>query len=150
MIRSTLRRLLCGPRGSGDADRDRELLALRAEVEALRAELGQLRAARSAAPRQVASFAEAAQALSAGVDVRLEQPADAPGSSTDRATAAGPPRLLVIDQQDCIACGTCVEYSDQAFRLGDDGRAFVASQDAPRELVQEAIDACPTSCIHWG
>jgi len=64
-----------------------------------------------------------------------------------RARADG--QTLVIDQVECIACGTCVENTDVVFVLPDDAKATVLRQEGDMELVQDAIDACPVTCIHW-
>ena len=64
-----------------------------------------------------------------------------------RARAKG--EQLVIDQEECIACGTCVENTDAVFSLPDDAKAAVLRQEGPMDLVQDAIDACPVTCIHW-
>ena len=56
---------------------------------------------------------------------------------------------LVIDQEECIHCGTCVENTEQVFVLPDDSKAVVIAQEGPMELIQDAIDACPVTCIHW-
>jgi ferredoxin len=64
-----------------------------------------------------------------------------------RSRAAG--QTLVIDQWECIQCGTCVENTEQVFALPDDARAVVYRQEGPMELIQDAIDACPVTCIHW-
>ncbi len=61
-------------------------------------------------------------------------------------TAAG---TLVVELEDCIACGTCVEYSPEAFELSTDGRARVVSHTASADQVAEAMEACPTQCIRW-
>jgi ferredoxin len=64
-----------------------------------------------------------------------------------RARAAG--LTLVIDQWECIQCGTCVENTEQVFVLPDDAKAVAYRQEGPMELIQDAIDACPVTCIHW-
>ena len=56
---------------------------------------------------------------------------------------------LIIDQWECISCGTCVENTDAVFRLPDDAKAVVTQQTGDMTLIQDAIDACPVTCIHW-
>jgi ferredoxin len=56
---------------------------------------------------------------------------------------------LVIDQWECISCGTCVENTDAVFLLPDDAKAVVTQQVGDMTLIQDAIDACPVTCIHW-
>jgi len=64
-----------------------------------------------------------------------------------RAKARGD--TLIIDQWDCISCGTCVENTDAVFVLPDDAKAVVLQQHGDMTLIQDAIDACPVTCIHW-
>lgn len=71
-------------------------------------------------------------------------PLDNPSS---RAKAAG--KTLIIDQLECISCGTCVEQTDAVFILPDDSKAVARQQDGPMDAIQDAIDACPVTCIHW-
>ena len=68
-------------------------------------------------------------------------------NESSRAKALG--HQLVIDQWECITCGTCVENTDAVFVLPDDSRAATISQEGDMELIQDAIDACPVTCIHW-
>jgi ferredoxin len=42
-----------------------------------------------------------------------------------------------------------VENTEQVFVLPDDAKAVVIAQEGPMELIQDAIDACPVTCIHW-
>ena len=65
-----------------------------------------------------------------------------------RDKAAG--KTLQIDRNECIGCGTCVENTEQVFFLNDDEcKAYVIAQEGDMELVQDAIDACPVTCISW-
>ena len=65
-----------------------------------------------------------------------------------RARAQG--QNLDIDRKACIGCGTCVENIDTVFFLNDDeGKAYVVRQDGSMDRIQDAIDACPVTCIHW-
>jgi len=68
-------------------------------------------------------------------------------NESSRAKAAG--KVLSIDQFECISCGTCVEQTDKVYYLPDDGKATPIAQDGPMDLIQDAIDACPVTCIHW-
>ncbi|GAQ89973.1 Molecular chaperone (DnaJ superfamily) [Klebsormidium nitens] len=56
-----------------------------------------------------------------------------------------------VDEFSCIGCKNCANCAPQTFDIEPEhGRARVMDQagEAP-ELVQEAIDTCPVSCIHW-
>jgi ferredoxin len=68
-------------------------------------------------------------------------------NESSRAKAGG--KSLIIDQWECISCGTCVENTDAVFHLPDDSKAVVVRQEGDMTLVQDAIDACPVTCIHW-
>ncbi len=68
-------------------------------------------------------------------------------NESSRAKAAG--KKLSIDQWECISCGTCVEQTDRVFVLPDDAKASPIAQDGPMDLIQDAIEACPVTCIHW-
>jgi ferredoxin len=68
-------------------------------------------------------------------------------NESSRAKAAG--KLLAIDQFECISCGTCVEQTDKVYVLPADGKASPIAQDGPMDLIQDAIDACPVTCISW-
>ena len=68
-------------------------------------------------------------------------------NESSRAKAQG--NSLIIDQWECISCGTCVENTDAVFHLPDEAKAVVIRQEGDMTLVQDAIDACPVTCIHW-
>ncbi len=74
-------------------------------------------------------------------------------NESSRAKAEG--LLLSIDQEECISCGTCVEQTEDVFFLGEDDKsgdevkAEVIKQEGPMDLIQDAIDACPVTCIEW-
>lgn len=55
-----------------------------------------------------------------------------------------------VDKDECISCGLCVEMAPEVFRMDDDDLAEVFdAAGATEEKIQEAIDACPVSCIYW-
>lgn len=60
-------------------------------------------------------------------------------------------RTAYVEQDECIACGLCVDNLPEAFRFADNGKAeCYDSEGATEEDIQEkAIDVCPVSCIHW-
>ena len=103
--------------------------------------------ARSVPVARATSFAAAAEAVSRGEPVQVD--AMAQEVRQDEPDQTGGAGELYVDQEDCIACGTCVEYSEQVFVLQDDGRATVATQEGPADAIQAAIEACPTTCIRW-
>lgn len=55
-----------------------------------------------------------------------------------------------VDQDVCISCNLCVDTAPEVFRMNDAGLAEVYDPAGASEAkVQEAIDTCPVSCIHW-
>ena len=60
-------------------------------------------------------------------------------------------RFPVIVEEDCIACSACEEICPEVFRVNESlGYAQVLNPSGgSEEKIQEALDACPVSCIHW-
>ena len=59
-------------------------------------------------------------------------------------------REVFVDQQVCIGCGLCTNLVPEVFRMNDAGVSEVYNQSGADEAkIQEAIDSCPVSCIHW-
>ncbi|MDU9048523.1 MAG: ferredoxin [Candidatus Electrothrix sp. Rat3] len=56
---------------------------------------------------------------------------------------------VVLDQDECIGCETCVEMCPSVFSFdGAEGKASVnADADAGEDCVEEAIASCPAECI---
>lgn len=55
-----------------------------------------------------------------------------------------------VDQDACISCRLCADTVPEVFRMTEDNLAEVYdASGASEEKIQEAIDACPTACIHW-
>lgn len=68
----------------------------------------------------------------------------------DSARAKAAQETLDIDRDECIGCGTCVEHIDTVFFLNDDeGKAYVIAQEGAMDRIEDAIDACPVTCISW-
>lgn len=58
--------------------------------------------------------------------------------------------LPVVDQSLCISCGLCIETAPNTFRFDAASLAHVFDGHGdPEEVIQEAIDNCPVSCISW-
>jgi ferredoxin len=57
--------------------------------------------------------------------------------------------VVHIDEDECIGCGTCEEICPTVFKLNPDTeKAEVIMEDGgPEDLIEEAIDSCPVSCI---
>ena len=59
-------------------------------------------------------------------------------------------KIPVVDQEECVGCGNCVETCPDVFCLNDDGVAEAHDPNgATEEDIQEAIDSCPVECISW-
>lgn len=58
-------------------------------------------------------------------------------------------KKIVVDQEVCIGCGGCVGVAPEHFKLNDEGKSEVIKQydEADRELIEEAINACPVQAI---
>jgi ferredoxin len=60
-------------------------------------------------------------------------------------------QTVYIDAEECIGCGSCVEICPEVFQMkeGEEKAEVVKPGGGPEELIQEAMDTCPVSCIHW-
>ena len=56
---------------------------------------------------------------------------------------------VYIDEDECIGCGTCEELCPEVFRLITDTEKaeVIKPEGGPEDLVEEAIENCPASCI---
>ena len=55
---------------------------------------------------------------------------------------------IVIDQDECIGCESCVEICPDVFEMDADGeKATVIAEDSAADCVDEAIETCPTEAI---
>jgi ferredoxin len=60
-------------------------------------------------------------------------------------------RKVLIDEEECIGCGTCEETCPEVFKLNEKTeKAEVINQEgASEDKINEAIESCPVECIHW-
>jgi ferredoxin len=60
-------------------------------------------------------------------------------------------KTVFIDEPECIGCGSCVEICSEVFQMqeGDEKAQIIKPEGGPEDLIQEAMDTCPVSCIHW-
>jgi ferredoxin len=59
-------------------------------------------------------------------------------------------KKIIVDEDLCEGCETCVELCPEVFELGEDGKVRVKNQDACDTCdCQEAIDTCPTGALKW-
>ncbi len=55
---------------------------------------------------------------------------------------------IVIDENECIGCETCVELCPDVFEMNEDiEKATVKDPASTADCVDEAIDSCPTEAI---
>lgn len=57
---------------------------------------------------------------------------------------------IVLDQRKCSSIGMCESVAPDVFEVGDDGALTVLEPEQPdsrRELVEDAVAACPTGAL---
>jgi len=55
-----------------------------------------------------------------------------------------------VDQDLCIACGTCIDLAPSVYDWDDEGLAHVIVEEVPEDaedLAREAVESCPTDAI---
>jgi ferredoxin len=57
---------------------------------------------------------------------------------------------VYIEENECIGCGTYEETCPEVFKLNTDTEKaeVIMPDDGPDDLIEEAIDNCPVSCIY--
>ncbi len=60
-------------------------------------------------------------------------------------------KKVVLDQEECIGCESCVEICPEVFAFDPDTeKAYVIkAEGGPEDDIQEAMDSCPVECIAW-
>jgi len=53
---------------------------------------------------------------------------------------------IKVDQNLCIGCGACVSICPKVFKINENSKSSVISQD-DIECGQKAIESCPTQAI---
>lgn len=51
-----------------------------------------------------------------------------------------------VDKNLCIGCGACAAICPNAFKMNDEGKSEVASQD-DKDCAQNAAQSCPVQAI---
>ncbi|MBN2140777.1 MAG: ferredoxin [Desulfovibrionaceae bacterium] len=55
---------------------------------------------------------------------------------------------IVIDEEACVGCESCVETCPEVFRMKDgEEKAQVIDPESTADCVDEAIDLCPNEAI---
>ncbi|MFO7802642.1 MAG: ferredoxin [Desulfovermiculus sp.] len=60
-------------------------------------------------------------------------------------------KKVVLDQEECIGCESCVEICPEVFAFdAETEKAYVIKPEGgPEDDIQEAMDSCPVECITW-
>ena len=60
-------------------------------------------------------------------------------------------KRVIINEEDCVGCGSCEAICPEVFKLdAQSGKATVIKPEGgPEDPIEEAIEACPGSCISW-
>ena len=58
-------------------------------------------------------------------------------------------KKIIVDQDICIGCGTCVGIVPEYFKLTDSGKSRVIKKydEKDKDKIQDAIDSCPADAI---
>jgi ferredoxin len=58
---------------------------------------------------------------------------------------------VIIDEEECIGCGSCVEMCPEIFQMNEEKEKaeVLLPEGGSEECIEEAMDTCPVSCIHW-
>lgn len=56
-----------------------------------------------------------------------------------------------IDEEECIGCGNCEDLCPEIFKLDRDREksAVIKPEGGAVECIEDAMEACPVSCIFW-
>jgi ferredoxin len=60
-------------------------------------------------------------------------------------------RRVIVDEEECIGCGSCEEICPEVFVLNEDTEKaeVINPEGGPEDLIEEAMEACPVECIQW-
>jgi ferredoxin len=60
-------------------------------------------------------------------------------------------RIVYIDEEECIGCGSCEEICSEVFKMEEDieKAKVIQPEGGPEDLIEEAMETCPVECIHW-
>jgi ferredoxin len=68
-----------------------------------------------------------------------------------RGKETGMAKSVYIEEEEGFGCGSCVEICPEVFQMkeGEEKAEVIKPEGGPEDLIQEALDTCPVSCIHW-
>lgn len=56
--------------------------------------------------------------------------------------------MLIVDQEKCIGCGTCIAMAGKTFKFNESGKAEIINPEGDdAETIKSAADACPVQAI---
>ena len=60
-------------------------------------------------------------------------------------------KRVIIDADECTGCETCVELCGEVFSFneGEQIAEVIKPEGGPEDCIEEAMESCPTECIHW-
>ena len=60
-------------------------------------------------------------------------------------------RRVVIDDDECIGCESCVELCAEVFAFNEEEEKaeVIMPEGGPEDCIEEAMETCPVDCIEW-
>jgi ferredoxin len=60
-------------------------------------------------------------------------------------------RIVAVNTDDCIGCGTCEGQCPADFRLDEEAgkSTVIMPRGGPEDCIEQAIVSCPVGAIHW-
>ena len=60
-------------------------------------------------------------------------------------------KKVVIDQDECEGCESCVGICPEVLGFDEDKEVayVIKPEGGPEDEIEEAIDSCPVECIYW-
>jgi ferredoxin len=60
-------------------------------------------------------------------------------------------KKVVLDEECCVGCESCVELCPDIFEMDGSGEKarVILAQGGSQDCIEEAISTCPSECISW-